>query len=68
MRPGRILLSCLLACFLGMPALPAVAAPDEDLLGKAGGYPLGTRANWFFDEGVRVGSFSHLDEILPHNI
>ena len=24
------------------------------------------RANWFFDEGVRVGSFSHLDEILPH--
>jgi len=35
-------------------------------LGKAKGYPLGTRANWFFDEGVRVGSFSHLDEILPH--
>jgi hypothetical protein len=64
MRPGRILLSC----FLGVLALPALAAPDEDLLGKAKGYPVGTRSNWFFDEGVRVGSFSHLDEILPHNI
>jgi CubicO group peptidase (beta-lactamase class C family) len=49
-----------------MLAFPAFAAPDEELLGKAKGYPVGTRANWFFDEGVRVGSFSHLDEILPH--
>jgi CubicO group peptidase (beta-lactamase class C family) len=64
MRSGRILLSC----FLGLLAVPALAAPDEDLLGKANGYPVGTRSNWFFDEGVRVGSFSHLDEILPHNI
>ena len=62
MRPVRILLACLLAAL----ALPAFAAPDEELLGKAKGYPLGNRANWFFDEGVRVGSFSHLDEILPH--
>ena len=62
MRPVRILLACLLAAL----AFPAFAAPDEELLGKAKGYPLGTRANWFFDEGVRVGSFSHLDEILPH--
>lgn len=56
----------LLACFLAALAVPAFAAPDEELLGKAKGYPIGTRANWFFDEGVRVGSFSHLDEILPH--
>ena len=62
MRPARILLAFLLAAF----AFPAFAAPDEELLGKAKGYPLGTRANWFFDEGVRVGSFSHLDELLPH--
>jgi len=62
MRPARILLACLLA----VPTFPACAAPDEELLGKARGYPLGNRANWFFDEGVRVGSFSHLDEILPH--
>src|SRR3954447_22843346 len=63
MRSGRILLSCLLVAL----ALPALAAPDEELLGKSKGYPLGTRANWFFEEGVRVGSFSHLDELLPHN-
>jgi CubicO group peptidase (beta-lactamase class C family) len=62
MRPVRFVL----ACFVAALAFPALAAPDEDLLGKAKGYPVGTRANWFFDEGVRVGSFSHLDEILPH--
>jgi len=62
MRPVRFFLACLVA----MLAFPAFAAPDEELLGKARGYPVGTRANWFFDEGVRVGSFSHLDEILPH--
>ena len=48
-------------------ALPAVAAPDEQQLGKSAGYPAGTRANWFFEERVRVGSFSHLDTLLPHN-
>jgi len=71
MRPARILLSgflvSFLACFLVALAFPACAAPDEDLLGKAKGYPVGTRGNWFFDEGVRVGSFSHIDDILPHN-
>ena len=36
--------------------LPAISAPDEELLGKSAGYPLGTRANWFYDERVRVGS------------
>jgi len=48
-------------------AAPARAAPDEDLLGKKQGYPLGTPATWFYDERVRVGSFSHLDDILPHD-
>jgi CubicO group peptidase (beta-lactamase class C family) len=46
----------------------AASAPDEELLGKAAGYPIGVRKDWFFDEKVRVGSFSHLDRILPHNI
>jgi hypothetical protein len=63
MQPGRILLSCAVLVALG---LPAGAAPDEDLLGKAAGYPIGSRANWFYDESVRVGSFSHLDSILQH--
>lgn len=48
-------------------ATAASAGPDEDVLGKAAGYPIGTPRTWFFDEGVRVGSFSHLDRILPHN-
>jgi CubicO group peptidase (beta-lactamase class C family) len=47
-------------------AAAARAAPDEELLGKPAGYPLGTPATWYYDERVRVGSFSHLDEILPH--
>jgi CubicO group peptidase (beta-lactamase class C family) len=48
-------------------SLAAQAAPDEERLGKSDGYPLGTPATWFYDERVRVGSFSHLDEILAHN-
>jgi hypothetical protein len=47
-------------------AAPAIAAPDEDLLGRKQGYPIGNPRNWFFEERVRVGSFSHLDSILPH--
>lgn len=62
MRPGQILLSCAVLVAL---AFPARAAPDEDLLGKAAGYPVGKPANWFYDESVRVGSFSRLDSFLP---
>ena len=47
-------------------ASPAAAAPDEELLGKAAGYPIGTRTTWFYDESVRVGSFSNLDKLLPY--
>ena len=63
MQPGRILLSCAVLVAL---VLPVRAAPDEEVLGKGGGYPVGSPTNWFYDERVRVGSFSHLDEILPH--
>ena len=63
MRPRRVLVLC--AALLGL-AFPARAAPDEARLGKAAGYPIGTRGNWFYDEGVRVGSFSNLDRLLPH--
>jgi CubicO group peptidase (beta-lactamase class C family) len=41
----------------------AAAAPDEIKLGKAQGYPVGTPATWFFDESVRVGSFTHEADI-----
>ena len=63
MQPGRILLSC--AMFLAL-VLPVRAAPDEEVLGKGAGYPVGSPTSWFYDERVRVGSFSHLDSILPH--
>jgi CubicO group peptidase (beta-lactamase class C family) len=47
-------------------ATPATAAPDENILGKAEGYPIGTPKTWFYDEHVRVGSFSHIDKVLPY--
>ena len=62
MKPWLLSLCSLLS------SAPAGAAPDEELLGKSKGYPLGNSATWFYDETVRVGSFSHLDQILPHNV
>lgn len=64
MRPERLLLSgaILLALVSG-----AAGAPDEELLGKFSGYPIGHPRTWHYDESVRVGSFSNLDLILPHN-
>ena len=47
-------------------AFPAIAAPDEQQLGRAEGYPIGSRGSWFYDESARVGSFSNLDELLAH--
>jgi CubicO group peptidase (beta-lactamase class C family) len=41
----------------------AQAAPDEDRLGKQRGYPIGNGATWYYDESVRVGSFTHQAEI-----
>ncbi|MDB5852558.1 MAG: hypothetical protein JWR22_599 [Herminiimonas sp.] len=51
--------------FLSMAvmATSVQAAPDEERLGKANGYPVGTRQSWFYDEAVRVGSFTHQAEI-----
>jgi CubicO group peptidase (beta-lactamase class C family) len=63
MQPARMLMQCLALAAL---AFPAAAAPDEQQLGKAAGYPIGKPANWFYDESVRVGSFSNLDRLLPH--
>lgn len=62
--PAALLLATTLAL---TTAPPLAAAPDEEALGKAAGYPIGTARNWFYDEHVRVGSFSHLDRIQPHN-
>jgi CubicO group peptidase (beta-lactamase class C family) len=53
----------LLAILLVTAFGQAFAAPDEDKLGKAQGYPIGNARNWFYDEAVRVGSFSNQGEI-----
>jgi len=52
-------------CALALALIPgaAWAAPDEDKLGKARGYPVGTAKTWFSDESVRVGSFTAHGEI-----
>ncbi len=42
------------------------AAPDEDLLGKAAGYPVAPRLSQAFQEPYRVGSFSAMDSLSPH--
>ncbi|MDS4075957.1 MAG: hypothetical protein RKO68_08315, partial [Candidatus Accumulibacter sp.] len=42
------------------------AAPDEEKLGKSLGYPIaqiGNNKNWYYDESVRVGSFTHQADI-----
>ena len=44
----------------------AFAAPDEELLGKSKGYPAGTRANWYTDDTVRIGSYTNLDKLFPN--
>ena len=44
----------------------AHASPDEDLLGKSGGYPVAPRLGQAFTEPYRVGSFSAMDTISPH--
>jgi CubicO group peptidase (beta-lactamase class C family) len=61
MRVAHFVLSSLLMGGLGL--VSAVAAPDEAALCKAQGYPIGHQRNWFFDECVRVGSFTHQAEI-----
>jgi CubicO group peptidase (beta-lactamase class C family) len=69
MTPALSLRNLILAtCIMfGCPMRPALAAPDEEALGKSAGYPSGTRSTWLFDERLRVGSFSNLDGFLPHN-
>ncbi|MGZ5201144.1 MAG: serine hydrolase domain-containing protein [Telluria sp.] len=58
-HPRTQLLPWLFAIF----CLPAHAAPDEETLGKDKGYPVGNVRNWFYDESVRVGSFTAQAEI-----
>ena len=66
----RFAFSAVVMSFLLLAACPPATGVelDAELLGKSAGYPIGTPANWFFDERVRVGSFSNLDKVLSHNV
>lgn len=56
----------LFALALALSLVPAWAAPDEDLLGKAAGYPAAPRLGQAFQEAYRVGSFRAMDSLSPH--
>ncbi len=64
MKPHRpLLVVALLAA--QMAATNLQAAPDEDALGKAAGYPVGRDLRQAYAEAYRVGSFSAMDSIAP---
>ncbi len=52
----------LVALSLALLVLPLHAEPDEELLGKARGYPRGDAASWYSNP-YRVGSWSALDQV-----
>lgn len=56
--PAALVLALAQACCL--------ASPDEDLLGKANGYPVARTLGQAFQEPYRVGSFSAMDTLSPH--
>ena len=60
----RIMLALALLLLLTHP-LPVVAAPDEDILGKAAGYPVAPAVSASRQEQYLVGSFSALDRLGP---
>lgn len=54
---------------LGMACLCAtavLAAPDEDALGKAAGFPVAPKLGQAYQEAYRVGSFSAMDTLSSH--
>jgi len=67
-RSAKVVTSAVAFVGLCWVAFLAQAAPDEDKLGKREGYPIAgfgaaKKRNWYFDESVRVGSFTHEAEI-----
>jgi CubicO group peptidase (beta-lactamase class C family) len=66
MRPrGNSLKALLLIIWLCSVVTTAMAAPDEQILGRDQGYPVGkaARSSWLDDPSMRVGSFTHQGEI-----
>lgn len=61
----RYCIACLLVWLAGL-GTAARAAPDEEELGKAAGYPAAPRLAQAYEERYRVGSFSAMDSLAPH--
>lgn len=57
MKPGVLCLA-----LLAVLSAPAYAEPEEERLGKAQNYPLGTAATWYNNPN-RVGAWSALDQV-----
>jgi CubicO group peptidase (beta-lactamase class C family) len=55
----------LAASWLLAAGAAALGAPDEDLLGKAAGYPAGHTQREAYQPAFMVGSFSAMDSFLP---
>lgn len=51
---------------IALSASPSRAAPDEELLGRAAGYPVAPTLAQAFQAPYRVGSFSAMDSLSPH--
>ncbi|KAH1300076.1 hypothetical protein KXX47_000816, partial [Aspergillus fumigatus] len=60
--PSRMKHAALWLALLAVLAAPARAEPDEERLGKAQDYPLGTAATWYYNP-YRVGAWSALDKV-----
>ncbi len=59
------LLSLAVSIALVLIAHTSSAAPDEDLLGKADGYPVGRDLRQAYQQTYIVGSFSAMDRLSP---
>lgn len=57
-----VCIACI-AAFAPAQAAEAPEPPDTQALCRDRGYPVGTAATWFYDECVRVGSFTHQAQI-----
>ncbi|VTU28306.1 6-aminohexanoate-dimer hydrolase [Variovorax sp. SRS16] len=62
----QALLRSIGAALLLLASAPLHAAPDEDALGKAAGYPVARTRAEAFREPYLVGSFSAMDRVGPH--
>ena len=55
----------LASAWLATSAAAALAAPDEQALGREAGYPAGANLQQAYQQPYLVGSFSAMDSIAP---